>query len=58
MVGGRERRAPAVRAVLPEAHVDGVVRGLKWRDVKFGAGSVVIKNEEVNVVRLHFLSRT
>ena len=43
---------------LPADELDGVVRGLKWRDVKFGAGSVVIKNEEVNVVRLHFLSRT
>ena len=55
------RPLPETRALgvpLPADELDGVVRGLKWRDVKFGAGSVVIKNEEVNVVRLHFLSRT
>jgi hypothetical protein len=55
------RPLPETRALgvpLPADELDGVVRGLKWRDVKFGAGSVVIKNEEVNLVRLHFLSRT
>ena len=43
---------------LPREELEAVKSGLKWEDVKFGAGSVSIAGEEVNVVRLHFLSRT
>ena len=43
---------------LPREELETVKSGLAWEDVKFGAGSVSIAGEEVNVVRLQFLSRT
>ena len=41
----------------PEEELETVKSG-SWEDVKFSAGSVSIAGEEVNVVRLQFLSRT
>uniref|UniRef100_A0A7S0CUU2 Uncharacterized protein n=1 Tax=Micromonas pusilla TaxID=38833 RepID=A0A7S0CUU2_MICPS len=43
---------------LPPSELADVKTGLKWSDVTFGAGSVVVKGQEVKVVRLQFMART
>lgn len=43
---------------LPAEHLAEVKTGLKWDDIKWGAASVDVAGSELNVVRLHFLSRT
>lgn len=43
---------------LPKEHVEEVKAGLKWDDIKWGSASVDVAGTEVDVVRLHFLSRT
>ena len=43
---------------LPSGELEHVKAGLKWSDVTFGAGSVVVKGTEIKVVRLQFMART
>ena len=43
---------------LPADHLEDVKSGLKWDDIKWGSASVDVAGSEVNIVRLHFLSRT
>ena len=43
---------------LPPSELADVQTGLKWSDVTFGAGSVVVKGEAIKVVRLQFMART
>jgi hypothetical protein len=43
---------------LPAKYLEEIKTGLKWDDIKWGAASVVVAGAEVNVVRLHFLSKT